>query len=44
MSSAAWTALVAVYFVWGSTYLAIRYAIESIPPSPPPASASPSPA
>jgi drug/metabolite transporter (DMT)-like permease len=32
MSTAAWVALAAVYFVWGSTYLAIRYAIESIPP------------
>ncbi|GAA1968709.1 EamA family transporter [Catenulispora subtropica] len=32
MSSAAWAALGAVYFIWGSTYLAIRYAIESIPP------------
>ena len=25
-------ALLAVYFIWGSTYLAITYAIESIPP------------
>lgn len=32
MSTAAWMALAAVYFVWGSTYLGIRYAIESIPP------------
>ena len=32
MTTAAWVALTAVYFVWGSTYLAIRYAIESIPP------------
>ena len=32
MSTAAWAALIAVYFLWGSTYLAIRYAIESIPP------------
>ena len=32
MSTAAWIALAAVYFIWGSTYLAIRYAIESIPP------------
>lgn len=32
MSTPAWAALAAVYFVWGSTYLAIRYAIESIPP------------
>lgn len=29
-----WLALafLAIYFVWGSTYLAIRYAVESIPP------------
>jgi drug/metabolite transporter (DMT)-like permease len=27
-----WTALVIVYVVWGSTYLAIRIAVESIPP------------
>jgi drug/metabolite transporter (DMT)-like permease len=26
------TAFVAVYFVWGTTYLAIKYAIETIPP------------
>jgi hypothetical protein len=26
-----WLALVAVYLVWGSTYLGIRFAIESIP-------------
>src|SRR2546423_1736072 len=32
MSTAAWLALGAVYFIWGSTYLGIRYAIESIPP------------
>lgn len=25
-------AFIAIYFVWGSTYLAIRYAVESIPP------------
>lgn len=25
-------AFLAVYFIWGSTYLAIRYAVESIPP------------
>ncbi len=29
---AIWAALLAVYIVWGSTYLAIRFAIESIPP------------
>jgi drug/metabolite transporter (DMT)-like permease len=27
-----WSALIAVYIVWGSTYLAIRFAVESIPP------------
>ena len=29
---AIWTALVIVYTVWGSTYLAIRVAVESMPP------------
>jgi drug/metabolite transporter (DMT)-like permease len=32
MKPRAWTALIAVYLVWGSTYLAIRFAIETIPP------------
>jgi drug/metabolite transporter (DMT)-like permease len=27
-----WSAMIAVYFVWGSTYLAIRFAIETMPP------------
>jgi drug/metabolite transporter (DMT)-like permease len=27
-----WTALGLVYVVWGSTYLAIRYTVESLPP------------
>jgi drug/metabolite transporter (DMT)-like permease len=27
-----WIALISVYLVWGSTYLAIRYAVETIPP------------
>ncbi|MFN2589910.1 MAG: EamA family transporter [Actinomycetota bacterium] len=27
-----WTALAVLYFVWGSTYLAIKVAIDSIPP------------
>ncbi|MDI6770823.1 MAG: drug/metabolite exporter YedA [Anaerolineales bacterium] len=27
-----WIALLAIYIIWGSTYLAIRYAVESIPP------------
>jgi hypothetical protein len=26
-----WTALLVVYLVWGSTYLAIRIAIETLP-------------
>lgn len=30
--AAIWTALVIVYTVWGSTYLAIRVAVESMPP------------
>jgi drug/metabolite transporter (DMT)-like permease len=29
---AVWSALVAVYLIWGSTYLAIRFAVESTPP------------
>jgi len=32
MKARAWVALIAVYFVWGSTYLAIRFTIETIPP------------
>src|SRR5512141_593658 len=32
MKTKLWTALIAVYIVWGSTYLAIRYAVETIPP------------
>jgi drug/metabolite transporter (DMT)-like permease len=31
-SLSVWTALGSVYVIWGSTYLAIRFAIESIPP------------
>ena len=27
-----WIALLTVYLVWGGTYLAIRFAVESIPP------------
>jgi drug/metabolite transporter (DMT)-like permease len=27
-----WFALITVYIVWGSTYLAIRFAVESMPP------------
>jgi drug/metabolite transporter (DMT)-like permease len=29
---AVWSALSAVYLIWGSTYLAIRYAVETTPP------------
>lgn len=29
---AVWTALAVVYVVWGSTYLAIRYLVETFPP------------
>jgi drug/metabolite transporter (DMT)-like permease len=32
MQKRIWTALIAVYIVWGSTYLAIRFAVETIPP------------
>jgi drug/metabolite transporter (DMT)-like permease len=32
MKSKIWTALLALYVVWGSTYLGIRFAIETIPP------------
>lgn len=32
MKTKIWTALVILYFVWGSTYLAIRFAVETIPP------------
>ncbi|CAG0981734.1 putative inner membrane transporter YedA [Anaerolineales bacterium] len=32
MKSKIWTALLALYIVWGSTYLGIRFAIETIPP------------
>jgi drug/metabolite transporter (DMT)-like permease len=31
-SAAIWTALIAIYIVWGSTYLAIRFAVETMPP------------
>ena len=27
-----WIALIAIYIIWGSTYLAIRYMVETIPP------------
>ena len=32
MSARIWIALLIVYVVWGSTYLAIRIAIETLPP------------
>jgi drug/metabolite transporter (DMT)-like permease len=32
MKTKIWIALLALYLVWGSTYLAIRFAVETIPP------------
>jgi drug/metabolite transporter (DMT)-like permease len=32
MKAKVWIALLAVYLVWGSTYLAIRYTVETLPP------------
>ncbi len=32
MKTRIWAALITVYIVWGSTYLAIRFAVESMPP------------
>jgi len=32
MRTKIWIALVSLYVVWGSTYLAIRFAVETIPP------------
>jgi drug/metabolite transporter (DMT)-like permease len=32
MRTRIWLALVTLYIVWGSTYLAIRFAVETIPP------------
>jgi drug/metabolite transporter (DMT)-like permease len=32
VKSRIWTALLAVYIIWGSTYLAIRYMVEELPP------------
>ncbi len=32
MKARIWPALLAVYLVWGSTYLAIRYVVEEMPP------------
>ena len=31
-SALVWTAIVILYFVWGSTYLGVRVAVDSIPP------------
>jgi drug/metabolite transporter (DMT)-like permease len=31
-SLAIWAAMLAIYIAWGSTYLAIRFAVETIPP------------
>ncbi|MDP2967830.1 MAG: hypothetical protein Q8P64_01310, partial [Deltaproteobacteria bacterium] len=27
-----WSAMISVYMVWGSTYLAIRFAVQTMPP------------
>lgn len=32
MKTKIWLALIALYIVWGSTYLAIRFSVETIPP------------
>ncbi len=32
MKTKVWVALLAIYIVWGSTYLGIRFAVETIPP------------
>lgn len=32
MKTKVWLAMLAIYVIWGSTYLGIRFAIESIPP------------
>jgi drug/metabolite transporter (DMT)-like permease len=32
MKARIWPALIAVYIVWGSTYLAIRYVVQEMPP------------
>lgn len=31
-SAAIWSAMIAIYIVWGSTYLAILFAVETMPP------------
>ena len=40
MTARAWIALWTVYILWGSTYLGIELAGETIPPLLPPASGS----
>src|SRR5512137_2089630 len=32
MKSKVWGALIAIYLAWGSTYLAVHFAVQSIPP------------
>ena len=32
MKTKLWIALIALYIVWGSTYLAIRFVVETMPP------------
>lgn len=32
MKTKIWIALLAIYIIWGSTYLAIRFAVETMPP------------
>ena len=32
MKTKLWLALISLYIVWGSTYLAIRFAVETMPP------------
>jgi len=32
ISPSVWAGMVSIYLVWGSTYLAIRFAVETIPP------------
>ncbi len=32
MKTRVWSAMLAIYIVWGSTYLAIRYVVEELPP------------
>ncbi len=32
MKTKTWMAMLAIYIIWGSTYLGIRFAVETIPP------------